>query len=219
MSLPAAAELRRDDSLKGISHSQLIEMAQSGDWEAQERLIEMYYGLVRSKARSYFLIWGERDDVIQEGLIGLLKAIRDFVPAHGASFQSFADLCITRQIITAVKSSTRLKHTLLNASVSLSKPLYDNENERSLDDVVASDAPTPEDALIDGEQVLCLRQAIDTILSSLERSALLLYLKGQSFREIADALSTREKSIDNALWRAKRKLRGHLAAEPDSGVW
>ncbi|MDD4402804.1 MAG: RNA polymerase sporulation sigma factor SigH [Desulfitobacteriaceae bacterium] len=191
------------------SEIHLVLSAQNGDMDAQEQLLEKYRGLVRSKAVPYFIIGAEQDDLIQEGLIGLFKAIRDFDSSHGTSFRSFATLCISRQIITAIKTATRQKHVPLNSYVSLNKPTHE-DSDRTLMDVLDNHTSSPEDLLIDREKLADFYDAIQNKLSDLEREALILQLSGKSFCEIAAILSTHEKSIDNALWRAKRKLRQHF---------
>ncbi len=187
------------------------ENGQPGDTVAVEFLLNKYKNFVRSKARSYFLIGADHEDIVQEGMIGLYKAIRDFRPEKLASFRAFAELCITRQIITAIKTATRQKHIPLNSYVSLNKPLYDEESERTLMDVCAEGHTyNPEELLISQEDLMGIYQRIYEVLSGLEQDVLSGYLDGKSYQEIADNLGRHVKSIDNALQRVKRKLEKYL---------
>ena len=166
---------------------------------------------VRSKARSYFLIGADHEDIVQEGMIGLYKAIRDYRPDKLSSFRAFAELCITRQIITAIKTATRQKHIPLNSYVSLNKPLYDEESDRTLLDVIIEGRATnPEELIIGQEDLRNINHKIDEVLSGLEQEVLRAYLDGKSYQEIADNLGRHVKSIDNALQRVKRKLEKYL---------
>lgn len=186
-------------------------LAQQGDDAALEYLLNKYKNFVRSKARSYFLIGADHEDIVQEGMIGLYKAIRDFKPEKLASFKAFAELCITRQIITAIKTATRQKHIPLNSYVSLNKPIYDEESDRTLLDVITEGrVANPEDMLINQEDVGLIEDRIGQMLSSLEREVLSAYLDGKSYQEIAQELDRHVKSIDNALQRVKRKLERFL---------
>jgi len=185
--------------------------AQAGDGEALEYLLNKYKNFVRSKARSYFLIGADHEDIVQEGMIGLYKAIRDFKADKLSSFRAFAELCITRQIITAIKTATRQKHIPLNSYVSLNKPLYDEESDRTLLDVIIEGRATnPEELIIGQEDLAAIRDKIDEVLSSLEQEVLAAYLDGKSYQEIAENLGRHVKSIDNALQRVKRKLEKFL---------
>ena len=187
-------------------------LAQQGDDAALEYLLNKYKNFVRSKARSYFLIGADHEDIVQEGMIGLYKAIRDFKPEKLSSFRAFAELCITRQIITAIKTATRQKHIPLNSYVSLNKPIYDDESDRTLLDVITEGrVANPEDMLISQEDVGLIEDKIGQMLSSLEREVLAAYLDGKSYQEIAQELDRHVKSIDNALQRVKRKLEKFLA--------
>ena len=191
---------------------ELALLAQQGDDAALEYLLNKYKNFVRSKARSYFLIGADHEDIVQEGMIGLYKAIRDFKPEKLSSFRAFAELCITRQIITAIKTATRQKHIPLNSYVSLNKPIYDDESDRTLLDVITEGrVANPEDMLISQEDVGLIEDKIGQMLSSLEREVLSAYLDGKSYQEIAQELDRRVKSIDNALQRVKRKLEKFLA--------
>ncbi|MFC5468784.1 RNA polymerase sporulation sigma factor SigH [Cohnella suwonensis] len=189
----------------------LVESVRFGDSEALEYLIHKYRNFVRAKARSYFLIGAEREDIVQEGMIGLYKAIRDFRGDKLASFKAFAELCITRQIITAIKTATRQKHIPLNSYVSLDKPIYDEDSDRTLLDVICgSRVCDPEEMIINQEEFYGLEDKMSEILSDLERKVLMLYLDGRSYQEIAVDLDRHVKSIDNALQRVKRKLEKYL---------
>ena len=194
-----------------MTDEEIALLAQQGDVEASEYLLNKYKNFVRSKARSYFLVGADHEDIVQEGMIGLFKAFRDFKPDKLASFHAFADLCVTRQIITAIKTATRQKHVPLNSYVSLNKPIYDEESDRTLMDVIVEGrAQNPEELIIDRENLVSLRDQVDQVLSSLEQDVLNAYLDGKSYQEIADKLGRHVKSIDNALQRVKRKLEKHL---------
>jgi RNA polymerase sporulation-specific sigma factor len=194
-----------------LTDEEIVTMAQEADGTALEYLLNKYKNFVRSKARSYFLIGADHEDIVQEGMIGLYKAIRDFKPDKLSSFRAFAELCITRQIITAIKTATRQKHIPLNSYVSLNKPLYDEESDRTLLDVIIEGRATnPEELLISQEDLMSIRDKIDEVLSSLEQEVLAAYLDGESYQEIAENLGRHVKSIDNALQRVKRKLEKFL---------
>lgn len=189
----------------------VVESVRAGCSEALEYLIYKYRNFVRAKARSYFLIGADREDIVQEGMIGLYKAIRDFRGDKLASFKAFAELCITRQIITAIKTATRQKHIPLNSYVSLDKPIYDEDSDRTLLDVICgSKVSDPEELMINKEEFSGLEDKMGEILSDLERRVLMLYLDGRSYQEIAVDLDRHVKSIDNALQRVKRKLERYL---------
>ena len=189
----------------------IVEAVREGDSEALEYLINKYKNFVRAKARSYFLIGADREDIVQEGMIGLYKAIRDFKGDKLASFKAFAELCITRQIITAIKTATRQKHIPLNSYVSLDKPIYDEDSDRTLLDVICGTRVSdPEELIINQEEFIGLEDKMSEILSDLERKVLMLYLDGRSYQEIAVDLDRHVKSIDNALQRVKRKLERYL---------
>jgi len=183
---------------------------------AQEYLINKYRNFVRAKARSYFLIGAEREDIIQEGMIGLYKAIRDFRNDKLSSFRAFAELCVTRQIITAIKTATRQKHIPLNSYVSLNKPIYDEDSDRTLLDVLSgSKISDPEELVISREEFIDIEEKMGEILSDLEWKVLMSYLDGKSYQEIAVELERHVKSIDNALQRVKRKLERYLDNRAD----
>ncbi|MDO4838251.1 MAG: RNA polymerase sporulation sigma factor SigH [Clostridia bacterium] len=190
---------------------EIVALCQAGDSVATEYLLSRYKNFVRSKARSYFLIGADHEDIVQEGMIGLYKAIRDYRLDKLSSFRAFAELCITRQIITAIKTATRQKHIPLNSYVSLNKPLYDEESDRTLLDVIIEGRATnPEDLIISQEDLKNIHHKIGEVLSPLEQEVLNAYLDGKSYQEIAENLGRHVKSIDNALQRVKRKLEKYL---------
>ncbi|QCR34215.1 RNA polymerase sporulation sigma factor SigH [Lysinibacillus sp. SGAir0095] len=194
-----------------LSDEQLIEEVHHGNTEALDYLITKYRLFVKAKARSYFLIGADKEDIVQEGMIGLYKSIRDFKGDKLSSFRAFAELCITRQIITAIKTATRQKHIPLNSYVSLDKPIYDEESDRTLMDIITStESDDPVHLMINREEYSHLEEKIGEILSELEQQVLALYLDGQSYNEISEELNRHVKSIDNALQRVKRKLERHL---------
>ncbi|KON69387.1 RNA polymerase factor sigma-70 [Peribacillus butanolivorans] len=189
----------------------LVKMVHSGDSESLAFLINKYQNFVRAKTTPYFLIGADKEDLVQEGMIGLYKAIRDFREDRMTSFKAFAELCITRQIITAIKTATRQKHAPLNSYVSLDKPLYDEESNYTLMDMISGEKITnPEALIINKEKADDIELKISELLSDLERRVLALYMDGQSYVEISEELNTHVKSIDNALQRVKRKLERHL---------
>ncbi|WP_408641341.1 RNA polymerase sporulation sigma factor SigH [Sporanaerobacter acetigenes] len=199
-----------------IDDEDIVEQAKNGDPQALEYLITKYKNFVRAKARSYFLIGADKEDIIQEGMIGLYKAIRDYNKDKLTSFKAFAELCITRQIITAIKTATRQKHIPLNSYVSLNKPIYDEESDRTLLDVISGAKITdPEELIISQEELMSMECKIGEILSDLELEVLMAYLEGKSYQEIAVELDRHVKSIDNALQRVKRKLERYLELKED----
>jgi RNA polymerase sporulation-specific sigma factor len=192
-----------DDELIGLVHT--------GDSEALDYLIQKYRNFVRAKARTYFLIGADKEDIVQEGMIGLYKAVRDFKGDKLSSFKAFAELCITRQIITAIKTATRQKHIPLNSYVSLDKPIYDEESDRTLMDIISgTKVLDPEELIINQEEFDDIELKMAELLSDLERKVLALYLDGQTYQEISEELNRHVKSIDNALQRVKRKLERYL---------
>lgn len=197
--------------LEHLTDEEIVTLAKDGDVLALEYLISKYKNFVRAKARTYFLIGADREDIIQEGMIGLYKAIRDYRYDRQASFRAFAEICVTRQIITAIKTATRQKHMPLNSYVSLNKPVYEEESERTLSDVIPQGkAGNPEDMFIDQEDYLDIESSMQRILSPLEQDVVNLYLEGKSYVEIAQQLGRQVKSVDNALQRVKRKLEQYL---------
>jgi len=199
-----------------MTDEDIVDLAQQGDQFAVEFLVDKYKNFVRAKARSYFLIGADKEDIIQEGMIGLFKAIRDYKLDKLTSFRAFAELCITRQIITAIKTATRQKHIPLNSYVSLNKPIYDEESDRTLIDILSTTRITnPEDIIISREEFVFIEKKMGEILSSLEWKVLMAYLEGKSYQEIAVDLKRHVKSIDNALQRVKRKLEKYLEDRND----
>ncbi len=189
-----------------MTDEDVVSLAHNGDGDALVYLLNKYKNFVRSKARSYFLIGADHEDIVQEGMIGLYKSIRDFQPSRLASFRSFAELCVKRQIITAIKAATRQKHVPLNSYVSLNKPLYDEESDRTLLDVIEGRVTNPEELYISKEDLKNIHAQMDELLSDLERQVLEAFMDGKSYQEIAEMLGRHVKSIDNALQRVKRKL-------------
>ncbi len=216
MAAPITAGLRsaRARPQPEVDDHYLIALAKQGRPEAYERIVRRYYGFVRLKASSYFLIGGDGDDLIQEGLVGLYKAVRDYRHDRESSFRNFAELCITRQIITAVKTATRNKHTPLNQSISFShSPAADGEGDATLDELIAGPtAHDPVNQVISTEELHSLVACLSTVLSELESSVLSLYLDGESYERIAERLACDTKTVDNALQRVKRKVGHHLSA-------
>ena len=187
----------------------MVRAARDGDQQASAALIRNYRGLVRCKARSYFLVGGDREDVIQEGMIGLYKAIRDYDPTRLSSFRSFAELCVTRQLITAIKTATRRKHAPLNSYVSLSCPTTtsNDEGERLLTDILAAkEVCDPAEIVVSAWEGDFIRKGFCEALSPFETHVLRLYMDGCSYQEIAEKLGRHTKSVDNALQRVKRKV-------------
>jgi RNA polymerase sporulation-specific sigma factor len=196
-----------------VEDGYLIALAKSGSADAYDRLVRRYYGFVRLKASSYFLAGGDSDDLIQEGLVGLYKAIRDYRTDRESSFRNFAELCITRQIITAVKTATRNKHTPLNQYLSFSSTPAggSGDNEPTLDEMIpGSTVHDPVNQVISSEELRALVACISTTLSDLESRVLALYLDGRSYEEVGQRLGCDCKTVDNALQRVKRKIGGHL---------
>jgi RNA polymerase sporulation-specific sigma factor len=203
----ANTEKRFINNLDTILDEELVLYAHEGNVDALEHLINKYKNFVKAKARSYFLIGADREDIVQEGMIGLYKAIRDFRNDKLSSFRAFAELCITRQIITAIKTATRQKHIPLNSYISLNKPIYDEDSDRTLLDILtAAKITDPEELIISREELLSIEAKIGEVLSGLELEVLMSYLQGKSYQEIACDLDRHVKSIDNALQRVKRKL-------------
>ncbi len=204
-------QLLAHDKLEHMEDEHVVELVHAGNSEALDYLINKYKNFVRAKARSYFLIGADREDIVQEGMIGLYKAIRDFKEDKLSSFKAFAELCITRQIITAIKTATRQKHIPLNSYVSLDKPIYDEESDRTLMDVISgAKVMNPEELIINQEEFDDIEVKMEELLSDLERKVLVLYLDGRSYQEISEDLNRHVKSIDNALQRVKRKLERYL---------
>ncbi len=197
-----------------VDDGYLIALAKQGDATAYDRIVRRYYGFVRLKASSYFLTGGDADDLIQEGLVGLYKAVRDFRSDRESSFRNFAELCITRQIITAVKTANRNKHSPLNQYVSFSAtPASAQDGEPTLDEVIpGSPVHDPVNQVISSEELRSLVDCLATALSELESRVLSLYLDGYSYEQIGERLGCDTKTVDNALQRVKRKVGVHLNA-------
>jgi RNA polymerase sporulation-specific sigma factor len=213
MSGPARPGTRPSHRSAGPDDEYLVALAKQGVSEATDRMVRRYYGFVRLKASSYFLIGGDSDDLIQEGLVGLYKAIRDYRSDRESSFRNFAELCITRQIITAVKTATRNKHTPLNSYVSFSQTpaAGGEEGEPTMADILpGSTVHDPVNQVISTEEIQSLVSCITSVLSELEGHVLSLYLDGRSYEEVAERLDCDTKTVDNALQRVKRKVGAHL---------
>lgn len=196
-----------NNSLEAKDEIEIINMAKLGDSQAIELIINRYSVLVKAKAKTYFLVGADKEDIIQEGLIGLYKAIRDYDQGHTCSFKNFADICITRQIITAIKTATRQKHIPLNSYISLNKPVFEDESERSLFDIIASNFDSdPEKMTIIKEEYEYIVQKMAEVLSPFEEEVLAQYLSGKTYKEISVDLDKGAKSIDNAIQRIKKKI-------------
>jgi RNA polymerase sporulation-specific sigma factor len=199
-------------NLEGLEDLDLVKRVRDGDERCLETLLSRYRNFARSKARSYFLAGSDKEDVVQEGMIGLFKAIRDFDLSQDTPFRAFAELCISRQILTAIKTANRQKHQPLNSSVSLDAPAYgDEKGESSVgDNLVATTLSDPAELVISAQEIEAIRDSMRDNLTELEGDVLRLYMDGKSYEEIAGALGNHVKSIDNALQRIKRKLQRHL---------
>ncbi|NMA87405.1 MAG: RNA polymerase sporulation sigma factor SigH [Tissierellia bacterium] len=196
---------------ENMKEEDVIERAKTGDMEALDYILGKYKNFVRLKSQSYFLIGADKEDIIQEGMIGLYKAIKDFDGNRLVSFRTFADICITRQMITAIKTATRQKHMPLNSYISLNKPLYDEETDRTLLDILSGTKTTdPEELFISDEELFFIENQIVGLLSDLEWEVFMCYLDGKSYDEIGEELDRHAKSVDNALQRVKRKLERYL---------
>jgi len=204
---------RRLVAFEAMPDEQVVLHAKQGSKSATQHLLSKYRALVEGKAKSYFLIGAEHEDVIQEGMIGLFKAIRDFSEENLSAFKSFAELCITRQIITAIKTATRQKHSPLNCSISMDMPIDNSDGEATVRDTITVSAPDDPHRVIRGRQFCTqIREHIRHDLSKLEANALLLYVNGRSYQQIARQLGCNVKQIDNALQRAKNKMGRNLQA-------
>jgi RNA polymerase sporulation-specific sigma factor len=192
----------------------LVALAKDGHADAYERIIKRYRGFVRLKASSYFLLGGDSEDLIQEGLLGLYKAVRDYRTDRESSFRNFAELCITRQIITAVKTASRNKHAPLNQYVSFGQsPAAAGDSETTLEEVLPGPPRNdPANQAVATEELRSLVACLSSVLSELESRVLSLYLDGHSYEDIAEMIECDTKTVDNALQRVKRKVGSHLAA-------
>ena len=207
------------ENFRMLGDEEVLLMIEQGNSLALEFLIYKYKNLVRTRSQTYFLIGGEKEDIIQEGLIGLYNAIRNFNAEKISSFRQFADLCITRQIITAIKAATRQKHIPLNSYVSLDKPIYDEDSSWTLIDTIAeSNAIDPQTRLINLEKIVHLQLHLLESLSEFERRVLYLYIDGYTYQEISEELNRHVKSIDNAMQRIKRKLDAVVLKESELTV-
>jgi RNA polymerase sporulation-specific sigma factor len=212
---PATSHRTPQKVQRELEDLQLAIKARNGDGQALDALIRRYTGFVRLKASSYFLAGGDGDDLVQEGLIGLYKAVRDFRPDKETSFRSFAELCVTRQIITAIKTATRFKHAPLNTYVSFSQTPagQESDSECTLGDALPGPSvDDPSTCVISTEELQSLVFCLGTGLSRLEADALKLYLEGSSYEQMAEELGCDTKTIDNALQRVKRKIITHQQA-------
>ena len=201
-----------EQEMNELEDNVLVGLVQGGDERGLEILLARYRNFARSKARSYFLAGSDKEDVVQEGMIGLYKAIRDFDLEQETPFRAFAELCISRQILTAIKTANRNKHQPLNSSISLDAPAYAGEaSDKSVaDNLIAPSMTDPAELLISAEEIDAIRTSMRDSLTELEGDVLRLYMDGKSYEEIAGALGNHVKSIDNALQRIKRKLQRHL---------
>lgn len=212
MNIELSYVIEKNKRFRVFEENQIVVKAKAGEERAINYIIRKYSNLVRYKARSYFLIGAEYDDLIQEGMIGLFKAIKDYNISKETSFKSFAELCITRQIITAIKNATRQKHIPLNCYVSLNNPLYKKEGpSHPLFEIIKiKEFNNPEQLMISSEEIESIKKVLEKFLSKLEASVLKLYMEGKSYLNIANILNVKVKSVDNALQRVKRKLENHL---------
>lgn len=217
MQVEAPCTVSPTNRFETMTDEEVVRLAQQEhDEEATEYIVNKYKNFVKSKARAYFLVGADRDDIIQEGMIGLYKATRDFRGDKLSSFRAFAELCITRQIITAIKTATRQKHIPLNSYVSLNKPIYETESDRTLQDILAGiRVSDPEELVISREEFADIELKMNEILSDLEWQVLTAYLDGKSYNEMSKDLHRHVKSIDNALQRVKRKLERYLETRND----
>ena len=197
------------EKYEGLTDEELIALFRDGDQEAMEKLLNKYKEMVLRKAKSMYILGGDSDDLIQEGMLGLFKAVRDYDCGRDASFRTFAQLCVTRQLYTAVKASSRKKHIPLNTAISLSRPVREDgeEDEEFLDCLEADASSNPEVYLIGQEEIERLEEKIEKELSPLEKQVLELHLTGMGYVEIAHVLNRDEKSTDNALQRIRTKLK------------
>lgn len=197
---------------EALSDEELLARHRKGDARAEDALYARYKQIVRSRARMYFLIGADREDIIQEGMIGLYKAVLDYQPERQASFRPFAELCISRQVISAIKRATRKKHVPLNTYISFQHSAPEGGSKRPLIDVLTSSRITdPEEVLLGRESYAAVADSIEHSLSRLEHNALGLYLYGYSYQQIAEALQISTKSVDNAIQRVKKKLEARLS--------
>lgn len=193
-----------------ICEEEAVLAAQRGDKDALSYVLNKYKRLVRLKARSYFLIGADHEDLVQEGMIGLYEAIRDYKPDRQSSFYAFSEICIKRQIISAIKAATRQKHIPLNSYISFNKPLYDDDPEKTLLDTIEARAGDPEEMLIDQEDLMNIEDHMQKVLSPFESDVLKLFIEGKSYQEISEQLGKHQKAVDNAIQRIKKKTHRYL---------
>ncbi|MGI8774577.1 MAG: RNA polymerase sporulation sigma factor SigH [Actinomycetota bacterium] len=205
-----------EEALKDMSDEDLVVEVRSGSDQAIDLLLHRYRHYARAKARTYFLAGADKEDIVQEGMIGLYKAIRDFQADKNTAFRAFAELCMTRQIITAIKTATRQKHQPLNSYVSLNKPASnDDDDDRSIGDSISTrTVMDPAELVVSAEELANIKASVGKVLSVFETEVLQLYMDGKSYQQIADMLGRHVKSIDNALQRIKRKLEHHMLSRP-----
>lgn len=189
-----------------LDDEKVVEIIHNGDEIAQEYILEKYKKFVKAKSRLYYIAGGDKEDIVQEGMIGLHKAMRDYDKSKNASFHSFAELCVTRQIVSAIRSAGRQKHIPLNSSLSLNRTVGEDSDESYLEIIPADENSNPENLIIDREEVYDIGKSIVNNLSSLENRVLILYLNGKSYQDISNIVKKDEKAIDNALQRVKKKI-------------
>lgn len=203
---------KEDIKFSLFTDEEVVLLAQQGNKEASEFITSKYFTYVRNKSRAYYLVGGEAEDIIQEGLIGLYEAIKDYSPDKQASFKTFMDICVTRQIMTAIKTASRQKHIPLNTYVSLNKPLFNEDSDKSyMDTIIQNTKEDPESLYIDTEKTKEINNKIKNSLSDFEYKVLRLYLQGVSYLSIAKVLDKEEKAIDNAIQRIRKKLSRNLS--------
>jgi len=203
---------KEDIQFSLFTDEEVVLLAQQGNKEASEFITSKYFPYVRNKSRAYYLVGGEAEDIIQEGLIGLYEAVKDYSPDKQASFKTFMDICVTRQIMTAIKTASRQKHIPLNTYVSLNKPLYSEDSDKSyMDTIIQNRKEDPESLYIDTEKTREINSKIKNSLSDFEYKVLRLYLQGVSYLSIAKVLDKEEKAIDNAIQRIRKKLSRNLS--------
>lgn len=193
--------------LNTLGDEELVLLSVEGNTEAEETILQRYKNYVKSKARTYYLIGADNDDIVQEGMIGLYKAVRDFDPGKNITFKTFADVCITRQILTAIRTANRNKHNPLNGSISMNTPLFSEDSGTTVMNLIQqSSVSNPEEIFIIDENIKEIKNIISKKLSNFENNVLELYLDGLSYVEISETMNKSIKSVDNALQRIKKKL-------------
>lgn len=202
------AQLEMQSLYDIMNDEEIVLLAKAGNERAANYLILKYRNIVRARTKTYYIVGADRDDIFQEGMIGLFKAIRDFKGNKSSSFKSFADICISRQIITAIKAATREKHRALNSYISFNKAIFSEETEKTLIDCIGNieSISDPEELVIIKESVARMEAKLNNALTKLELEVLKLYIEGRTYQEVASEMEREVKSIDNALQRVKRKL-------------